>query len=294
MNDIGPIQAFAIVAVPGSPRAVRRLPLTQQAQNSIAEVIKEQLPIFCGDDIERVPFDPTYRTQHNTVLCIDGFELPDHICEAIDTPSEVPEFEKTETMKRVRAIFYVSPTGNVFFQCWRNFEVMNRSKVWLLLSGTTFAPVEDAPLVIDRRIDAVFWDEDLLFKSYANASSMLEMLDYVAEATAEDIDLFISSELFAGDINALNNHCSRLHRRQIRLLVQSGALERLTEESLPTLAEKAAAVNYKLPMGDSKVKIPNGGKELTGLLHFLNDRFYRGLIRDNVFIAESAREKPGK
>jgi hypothetical protein len=294
MNNISPVEAFAIVSVPGSPSAVRRLPLTQQAQDVIAEVIREQLPIFCNEDIERVPFDPTYRTQQNTVLCIEGFQLPDHICEAIDTPLEVPEFEKAENVRRIRALFYVSPTGNVFFQCWRNFEVMNRNKVWLLLSGNTFAPVDDAPLVIDRRIDAVFWDEDLLFKSYANASSMLEMLDYVAEATAEDIHEFVAGELFVGDVDALNGQCSRLHRKQIRLLVQSGALKLLAEESVETLIEKAAEVSYELPIGDDKVKIPNGGKELTALLHFLNDRFYRGLIRDNVFIAESARVKPGK
>jgi hypothetical protein len=291
MTIARPILSFAVCHVPGAPNAVRLLRMTDDAQERITVMIEEQLDYLVGENLMRVPFDPTYTTDDESVLWIKGFGLPDHIEEAIALPKEVPSFSASEEIDRIKFIFHADSNENLFFQCWRNFEVLNRGKIWFLLSRDTFVTEEEGkvPLVLERRLDAVFWDGDLFFKSYANTSAMLAMLDYVSEATAEDIEAFATIGLFEGNPKELGERCSRLHLKHIRLLIQSGILR---DQNVTDLYNKAHEVDYELPMSkDGHIVLPSRSRDLTALLKFLSDRIYRGIITGHTYVATSSTRK---
>lgn len=284
-----PITSFALCQLPGAPQAVRRLALTEAAQEHLTEMVREQKPYMTDAGLERVPFDPTYQTDDSSVLWISGFALPEHVSEAVDNPLEVPLFDRGEQIRNVRALFHANSPNDIVFQCWRNFSLLGQQRTWLLLSNNTFdLEAEKLPLVIDRRIDAAFENGDLLFRSYANTNSVLDMLDYVSEATEGDIVAFAESELFNGDANELASKCSRVHRRQIRLLVTS---KMLGQQSVEELGAKATEVEYALPVDHGKIMLPTGGQALTELLRFLSDRIYRGPVTGDTYVANSARRR---
>lgn len=288
MEDFRPIQAFAICSPPGSPNSVRRLRLTDVATGRIEGIIAAQLSRYVDASLTKVAFDPTYHTEDTSVLWIEGFNLPDHVREAIANPREIPPFARGDEGLRVKALFYLGANGSVFFQCWRNFEVFDREKVWLLLTSDTFdvEPTNEPSLVISRRIDSVFTEGNLFFRSYANASTMLNLLDYVTEATETDIEGFVDLPIFRGDVRKLAERCSSLHRKQIRSLVQGNKLK---DKRFADLYDRAASVNYDIPHEGDKILIPDTSKGLTELLGFLNDRIYLGPVTGSEMYANSAR-----
>ena len=289
MIDFRPVRGFIVCKLPGAPNSVRALPLTETAQKHIEAMIEEQLPDFLSPELTRVAFDPTYRTDDESVIQIEGFRLPEHITNAIEVPREVPPFTRSDSLVDTKAVFYVGGDNAAFFQCRRRVHVFDR-KIWFLLSGDSFdaKPDESLPLVIDRRIDAVLHEGDLYFKSFANTNPILDMMEYVSEATDEDIELFAGSDLFHCGADALKRRCTRLHRQQIRALVRGDAIHIVT---VSELAEAAASVRYPLQVQDGKIVLPDRGPELTSLLRFLDDRVYKGPVSGDPMEANSARRR---
>lgn len=287
MSSIGPLSSFAICRIAGAPNTVLRLRMDADAQASLDDMVESHLPSFVGNSLNRVAFDPTFQADEEHVISIEGFELPDHIRDAVATPDEVPAFTAQTKVRGIRAIFHVGQKGRVVFQCWRNFDLLGRRKILSLLSKDTFQLEDRTPFVIERRIDAVYWDGSLFFRSYANASSMLDMLNYVAEATEADIEAFKSADIFDGTAADLSR-CSGLHRRRIRLIVMS---EMLKGQTVDGLYEKACEVDYALPVRDGKVVIPSGGQELSDLLSFLGEKIYRGPITGFTYLSTSSRRR---
>jgi hypothetical protein len=288
------VRSFVVCQFPGSSNAVRLLPVTAQAQEAIEEMIRSQCDSFIDPGLTRVDFDPTYITDDESVLCITGFELPEHIADTLSAPAEVPMLVKAEAeqIRKAKAIFHLDEDGNIYFQCWRNFSLLGRNKTWLLLSNQSLdLEVDKAPIVLEHRLDAVLWGGDLLFRSFANTSSMLELLDYVIEATSDDIEELVRCDLFEGDFEAIILKCSRLQKRHIRVLVQGGLLGGHTFDEL---VAKAESVRYEIPQRDGKILLPNGGAALTELLQFLSDRVYCGPVTGESLVANSARRRAAR
>jgi hypothetical protein len=288
------IRSFVVCHFPGASNAVRLLPVTAQAQQDIEGMIRSQCDNFIAPELTRVDFDPTFKTDEETIIVIAGFQLPEHVADALSAPAEVPALKKAEAeeIRKAKYLFHVDEDENIYFQCWRNFSVLNRQKIWMLLSNDTLDVERDkSPIVLDHRLDAVLWKGDLLFKSVANVGSMLELTEYVIEATTEDISTLVDCEFFTGDFESILRNCSRLQKKQIRVLVQSGMLESHTFEEL---VEKAASVQYEIPQRDGKIALPNGGAALTELLQFLSDKLYCGPVTGDTFVANSSRRRAAR
>lgn len=285
---VAPIDSFLICKIPGSTNAIRRLVMTDQAQSRLEAMLSEQEPAFTGPEIVRVPFDPTYKTDEESVLEIKNFDLPEHIVEALANRNEVPIFEANQNVDTtVKAAFHVGANGTIYFQCWRNVDAFGRQRIWLLLTGDTFQVEDKTPLVLERRIDAIFLPGDLLFKSMANTSTMLELINYVAEATADDINSFATNPLFTAEDDLLDR-CSKSQRKYVRLLIQTDILKGQTVDSLLL---KAAEVGYSMEVSDGKIVIPGGGTALSDLLSFLNERIFKGILSGTSMLANSARKR---
>jgi len=263
--------------------------VTAAAQAGIHGTLVDRAPRFVAEAITRVRFDPNYSTEDDTVLWIEDFRLPAHIEEAMVAPLEVPHFDPTRELGKVKALFHVDVDGNVFFQCWRNVVTLT-TKLWFLLHGDTFDVEGRPPLVIDRKVDAVFHEGNLLFVSYGNTAAMIDLLEYVSEATNDDIAGFVSHPLLRGNAEEIVAACSKSHRKQIRQLVQSGALSN-NSVNIADLESKAREVDCDIEIQDGRLVIPCGGRSLTDLLRFLTDRYYRGPVSGRTYYANSARQR---
>ncbi|MGC1274026.1 MAG: hypothetical protein WBC44_09990 [Planctomycetaceae bacterium] len=289
-DDVGPLDSFAVCRIAGAPNSARRLKLDVVAQTRLGEMAREHIPHFIADDLNRVPFDPTFQSDEEHVICIEDFELPEYVRDAIATPDEVPVFSTHESVAGVKSLFHVGREGRVVFQCWRNFDLLGRRKILSLLSQDTFELESRTPFVIERRIDAVYWDGRLFFRSYANVSSMLEMVNYVAEATNDDIEAFVASDIFDGDASGMCARCSGLNRRRIRAIISSGLLAGQTVDGL---CQNAIEVDYAITLRDGKIAIPASGQALSDLLCFLGEKIYRGPITGQPLLSLSSRRRQG-
>lgn len=285
-----PVSSYAVCAIPGSRTAIRRVVVTPQAQDRVTGIIDTCLPTLVDESLERVPFDPTYTASEGEVIEIPDFELPEDIAEPFENATEIPQFKEDPEIKRVRFIIHADAAGNMFFQCSRNFSLLRKKQHLFRLVDNGFdIDTGGKPLIIDEKIDAVLWNGDLLFQNHGNTSGMLGLLEYVTEATDEDIKSLTDHPLFSGDSVSIGRDCGKLQRKYIRSIVQSGSLDGIVD--VDDLATRADLVGYALPVEQGKVAIPSSGKPLTGLLHFLKERLYRGPVTDDLMVANSARRR---
>lgn len=290
MTATTPVSSYAVCAIPGSRTAIRRVVVTPRAQEQVTGIINKCLPTLIADSLERVPFDPTYTAAEGEVISIPDFELPEDIAEPFENVAEIPQFKEDPELKRVRYILHADSAGNMYFQCSRNFSIIRkRQHLFRLVDDGFDVDTGGKPLIIDEKIDAVLWDGNLLFQNHSNTSGMLGLLEYVTEATEDDIRSFTEHPLFTGDCDTIGKECGRMQRKYIRSIVQSGSLDGIVD--VADLVARAKSVDYTLPVEQGKVAIPSSGKPLTGLLHFLKERLYRGPVTDDLMVANSARRR---
>ena len=281
------VQSYALLDLSGSPNTVRRLELAEPAQAVVEKLVRDAIPKFTDPELTRVKFDPTYKTDDESVLCIEGYELPEHYVDSLATPSEdVPKLEETARFRRAKALFHDNEEGQVVFQSARRFDLFRFDKKYFLCDGTTFVVDERPSLVIGDAADAVYDGERLLFNSTFTTGSFLPLGNHITEATSKDIEILVGSELFSGDATRIAESGTRTIKQKIRLLVMSESLKGFSIEDVLNIAEQTG---YSLPVENGKIALPESNRELSDVLSFFTDKMYLGPFSGQTLVANSVR-----
>ena len=280
--------SFVLVDLPGRRGVVRGLPISEGGQAMVESGLRAALPSYLSDDLSRIPFDPAFKPDEETVFSIPNFQLPPEIAAAVENPREVTPLSRSEQVRTARGVFHAEPaSGLIAFQSSRRVDLLRRDRVWLFMEGGTFTTDDRDALSLDPAVDAVYeGDGTLLFRSTRAVGGMLDLARYVTEATREDVEVLASHELIDGDASTIFQKASPTAKRKIRLLVKSGVLDRLSVEDI---AEKAAEVDVTVPMAGGRVLLPEKNSELSALLDFLTSGVFRGLFDGQVYATNSKR-----
>ncbi len=284
MVDFAGLKSYIVFRSTGED-VVKQVPLVQNAQKRTAELLKPTLPIFFSDSVEQVAFDPTFSTDEESVMKIAGFDLPDYIKSVLDTPEDVANFTSSDNMRNAKILFHVDSTKTVYFQCWRNFALFSNNRLSLLLRQGAFDVNTSTSLVVDGKVDVIYFDGDLFFKSYATANAVMSLLDYVTEATRDEVNDFVGHRSITGDAS-LADDCNSVQRKLIKSINSKGFLDLIDVNDLKQTADEHG---ISLTIENGKVVLPEKGPELTKVLRFLNDQVYKGPISGDTLLSNSSR-----
>ena len=284
---------FALVKE-GNESQVNRIALSNNLQNDLSGMFTEQKGEFLNDDTQVIPFDGQYKPDHDEVLAIGGFELPQMFKDAIDSPMTLPPLHfNEETNGKIVAIFCGSKQGDndytVLVQLFEGTRLITPSMMNIVFGANDeFKKLEHYGMTLDSKLIALYLDNQLHFKSYHFTRRVFDLSNHYRDATNEEVLALANHGHFAAivedDFLQMADH---VVRQTIARIQRNDVLGIFSVQEINT---RASEVNLELEINDSgEIVLPQVKKDLKIVLSFLDDKVYLGPITGQTKVSNSSR-----
>lgn len=284
---------FSLVRSGNQDFEVKRIPLTGDLQRFLTEEFTKQNEHLLGAE-EHIPYSPQYRPEDECMF-VEGYELPDSIANCIN---------RLDTLNNITS--HDIENGNVFglfagrnseapeflFQVFDNRRVLHRDRWSLLLSGDTFVKMENSGIKVGGKLNAVYREGRLYFRSEYQVRRILPLDVLFRKATDEDVDHFMNHSLWETSITR-DTHSEFFKdrtRKKITAIMQSGILD---SHSATKISESAKGFGIDIEVvtvdGEERIKIPEEKRKLDEVLSFLNDDFLGSNLTESQYRVTSKR-----
>jgi len=271
---------------------LRRIPLVQGLQTTLASAWQAQLDAFTGE-ITEIEFNAAYKPDDDERFVIEDFTLPDWI--AGHSSSDADNLEtidsNEETLRAIKAIVAFARIGKKDIVLFQNFV---RSRViqpgrFLWLEKNTYKTASHPGFALDARLSAVYEPDEqkLLFSMFRTVNSFLPLMDVYAEASEQEIrDVLAHEKLAPVNVPAMATESNQWFRKHFALLGHSRVLDDFSPQEI-----KAHAKGYpvQVQIEDGKIVFPENKKEARKLLQFLTEELFKGAITDTLYETNSKR-----
>lgn len=257
---------FNFFALLKDERGIKRIPLSRKVQAELTTVFQNQLTNLMPNGTTPLEFSDhiDYKPDENELLSISNFQMPSNITSAITNPLNYETIGEAD-LENIKAIFCVGD-GLIIFTCFDTRKIIKRTdrKVILLYKKEIFTDFEDKMIVIDQKIDALFKDHNIYFRSFANLKKIFgELLDiYYREATDDEIHSF-SNKIFGENIP--NTFINSRNRKLIFAIMRQGKIH------INNIAKAGKKFGLNLKIKNGKIQIPDNKQDFNKLLKLLND-----------------------
>ena len=261
--------------------SIRKIDLLQNITNEIRDIFIDNIIYLIDEDTQEIKFDGNYAVQEEEVLFVDLI-LPEYIIESINNPIglNVLNLDTDD----VKALFWVE--SNVFyFQNFDNRKLL-RNKNVIFYDNNSYNKLVKNALIVENVVNAIYKNDKLYFKSYANANKIFSLMEYFEEASNEEINEFAKSDKLIVDEIWLRDNANTLIRKQITLIQKSNILIKANTKRIQTSAGKFKLI---IELDNGKLKLPNDKKQCKDILSFLNEQYYIGLITKSKYRTNSKR-----
>ncbi|GAA6168300.1 Kiwa anti-phage protein KwaB-like domain-containing protein [Sessilibacter corallicola] len=271
---------------------VSRIAVGADLQEKLSEEFDRQFDNFIGVDGQCVPFDGQYKAEHDELLTIENFELPEIFKSAIKEPMVLqPLHYNHESDKKIAAIFCGLEKDDdyvVFFQVFESTRLIKPSLFNIVFgSNDTFEKLEYFGMTLDSKLTACYKSGQLYFRSYHYSRRIFDLSKYYREATEDEVKELASHDHFSSinqeEFLKLADH---VVRQKIARITRNDVLNSF---SVTELKQKAEQVNFEMEIVDQKIIIPNNRKDLKLILSFLDDQVYMGPITGQTKVSNSSR-----
>ena len=155
----------------------------------------------------------------------------------------------------------------------------------------TFSKISTPGLNISEKIDAVIYENKLLFFSFFNVRQFLDLSTFYREATDEDLGEFLNhATIYVSEPQTFAMNADSWVRTKVGILMGSGVLEQYSPSQV---AEKAAEYGVNISIrdngGQDQLVLPETKKDLKEVLRFLDEDYFSGPLTDNKYISNSKR-----
>jgi len=287
-----PLNFFALIKE-GNNTYVNRIALGNNLQSELSDMFVEQRQAFVNDDVEVIAFDGQYKPEHDEILAIGGFELPQIFKEAIDSPMTLePLHFNEETNGKIVAIFSGLKEGESYKVMAQLFEGTRLIKPNLMNivfgANDEFQKLEHFGMTLDCKLTAYYADNQLHFKSYHFTRRIFDLTSHYREATNQEVIALANHEHFApveqDSFIAMADH---VVRQTIARIQRNNVLGEFTVSELNA---KAGEVNLDLNVNeDQKIVLPDSKRELKLVLSFFDDQLYLGPISGQKRVSNSSK-----
>lgn len=282
---------FALTDITGA--RILRFNLTQQFECEVMSSFEGQYFKFNSGIVAKLPFDGRYSPDEGELLYIDNFLDVEGMAKAAASPLAVDFFDAGKhSLEGIKALFVSRNIGGadcVLIQIFERRRLLSRDGgLRMVFSGGAFQRFDDEGLMLDTKLLAVLEGKKLYFQSFHFLSRALDVAEYFAEATAQEVQSFAQHKSFAvADPKSFADKSSKLVRKKIAQILQSGVLDKFTPQQLVQVAQ---SVKLKIDLNSQgQIVMPEGAAEIRQLLRFLEEDYYESSITKTLFLSNSKR-----
>jgi len=284
---------FYVIVGDTSEPTLRSVPIDRAMQQDLTAHINRLRLRYRTDDSDVIDYDPGYRPESGELFRAKKFTLPAELgALVVSAPTLQPLTDDDLERGDARALLAVGQGANgrdgvLVFQSIDSRQVLRRSRLAIVLSGSVFTRLEGAGMVIRDVIDAVFEGGDLYFASEHVVRRFLDISGLFEAATKDEVQAFVGHKLFAVDNPAVVAELAdQWIRRKIKMLASSNMLDTLGAKKV---AERAKRFGFAFPVKRSRLVMPEDRKTLKILLKFLDDDYFQSDLSDSQFVVNSKR-----
>lgn len=267
---------------------VRLIDLAEDIVESTKEIFINAARELLSDGTEAVEFDGQYviREEDDEIAYIT-MPLPESF-------ADVPQNQQGITLldiehDAIKSLFWYEE-GEYYFQLFNSANLLeNKYIVKYLQEQHTFNRFTEKAFVINNKIQAIYKNGRLYFKSFPSASKIFDLSTYMIDATLQEVTAFGDNNNLDVDVNWLTEHANSKTRRLIKMISESGTLDAFMAMGRRARLKLARNVHVSLTFENEKLKLPRSVSQVNKILEFLNEDVYQGLISSNVYRTNSKR-----
>lgn len=269
---------------------IEKLQISNPVQTEMTNLFTKAYNDFFNEAEDCLIFDGRYTPGKGEIQFIDNFTLPDEYLSAIQEPAITNKFVSNEEFK-INSLFTGKNEGNesiILFQNFQKSQVITNRGMSIFMDKNTFKKIDRFAINIKDKLDCVFKNNKLYFKSYWIARQVLDLSEYYDEATEEDLHNFINKDIFyTSNEDAFYYNSDSWVRRKVALIDDSKVLERYKPSKIVEIAKEH---NLELATNDHRLVIPERKKDLKKFLKFLGEDVYNGPLSKETFETNSKRQ----
>lgn len=285
---------FVLIREKNNEFDIRRLHLDRDAQKSLCAIFKEAKDDLIGEDIEIIDFEVGFRCDIQETQKISNYRMEDSIINAIGDPISIELFAPSNNeYPNIRAIFtgVTKPELLIAFQKFDQGQYIANKRLSLFYSEDILKKVNFFGMNINTRIDCVYKDNSLFFKSYHIANQIFDLAMYYRSASDGDVNDFMNNKKFmVTDKDVFIANADTWVRKKIAFIQDSGVLEYNTVDQILEQAQEVNInINIDTDKGIPKIVLPEEKKEMKELLKFFAEDVYKGLLSNTSYVTNSKR-----
>ncbi|WP_297522141.1 Kiwa anti-phage protein KwaB-like domain-containing protein [Thermococcus sp.] len=291
---------FAYLGGEGS--AIKRIVMERNLQETLTEALKRKMDAFIPVDPDKIidfTENPGYKPDPDEVFVIEKFNVPHHIKNSIENPRRFHKLTESDYDK-IKAIYWGEYTKDdksgeksyrIAFQIFDSRRIIGRHlgkyAIFYGHETNTFEQVDHKLLVINERLDALYENGKLYFKSFYNAKRIFgdQISEYYREATDAEVKKF-GNDLF-GNPNIPEDFLDSQARKFIFWIIKNNS-----SFEYQKIVEKGKDFGLTLTTDDNtgKLVLPKAKREFKQLLRLLNSDMYKSPITEEKFVTNSKRK----
>lgn len=258
--------------------------IVESTQNLFVSAAEELM----NNETELVLFDGRYviRDDENEISYIE-MELPLEFNNIPDNQQGITTLDIEND--NIKSLFWYHE-GAYLFQIFSNGNLLeNKYVVRFFQEQHNFNRMTDKAFIINNKIQAIYKNGRLYFKSFPSASKIFDLKANMVSATEMEVAAFGNKDNVIVNQDWLKAHANVKTRRLIKMVTESGTLDLYMGLGQRKRIQMAKSVNVEIDIRDDKLILPSNVTKVNKILEFLNEDVYKGLITSNIFRTNSKR-----
>ena len=268
---------------------VRLIPLKQGIVDEIKEKFNRAAKILKPEGIEEDKFSGDFLVRTGENIVYVDFNLPESFNNIPDNQADIQHF--LIDRDKPKSLFWFD-NGKFYFQIFNRRSVLDRKFILKKMNDNTFGKITDSLFIVEDKIQAIYENNKLYFQNYTNANQIFSLIDFVTEATNEDIDAFGNIESIVIDTAKVKEIGNVKTRRLIKSISQTNNIELFSEKGIN--AKKKLLNNYEINVTidkHGKLIFPtNDAASLNRALEFFNEDIFTGEITKTLYRTNSKKK----
>lgn len=267
---------------------VKYISLSEDIVGDIQTIFRSAYEILKPDGIEECRFDGNIVCRNGENITFVDYILPEDFNRIPNNQADISEFVITEDLPKS---IFLYDNGKYYFQIFNKKNLLKRKTILRIEHGNTFAKMNEDVFVIEDKIQAIYENGKLYFQSYTSANQIFSLMNFVTEATDEDIEVFGNSDGINVDINNIKDIANVKTRRLIKLLASSRNVNTFMSKKASTRKKliKQYGIKAEFNENDELILPTNNIGDLNRVLEFLNEDIFAGVITNTLFRSNSKR-----
>ncbi len=270
---------------------IKRIPLDGALQNPVTQIFQDQETQFRQDRPNEVPFDGDWNPDEDEILVLDSTAEADAMVAAasgniLALPTITAANFNTEY---IRALFVGIQAGanlRLLVQRFTSAQILSR-RLAFLGHNNQFNRLTDPAFSLATSLTCVIEGGQIKFESYHKLRTVLDVTEFFAEATDDDIDLFAAhASIVIADVVALKELATQTERKLIHKIASNGILDNYAALDIQTRAGQAGVV---VNIANGQIVFPTDKQEVRRFLRFLDDSLYEAPLSGQRYVTNSKR-----